>query len=71
MNEIITSFTYTDLPAPAATEIEAATTRIKDRLIRQVTDIIETGRDLQEVLPTTRRSFPCSKNRKKSMQLWT
>ena len=48
MSEIV-KFTYTDLPAPAAAEIEAATTRIKDRLIRQVTDIIETGRDLQEV----------------------
>ncbi len=49
MNEIITPFTCSDLPAPVAADVEAATTRIKDRLIRQVTDIIETGRDLLEV----------------------
>ncbi len=49
MNEIITPFTYSGLPVPVATEIEAATTRIKDRLTRQVKDIIEIGRDLLEV----------------------
>jgi len=49
MSEIITPITYSDLQAPVAAEVEAATTRIKDRLIRQVTDIIETGRDLLEV----------------------
>ncbi len=48
MNEIV-PFNYSTLPAPVAAEIEAVTTRIKDRLIRQVTDIIETGRDLQDV----------------------
>ena len=48
MSEII-RFTYAGLPAPVAAEIEATATRSKDRLIRQVTDIIETGRDLQEV----------------------
>ena len=49
MNEIIVPFTYTDLPAPVAAEVEAVTSRIKDRLVRQVEDIIETGRDLLEV----------------------
>ncbi len=49
MNDIITPFNYSSLPAPVATEIEAATTRIKDRLTRQVKDIIETGHDLIEV----------------------
>ena len=49
MNEIITPFNYSNLPAPVAAEVEAATTRIKDRLVRQVTDIIETGCDLIEV----------------------
>ncbi len=46
---IITPFSYADLPAPVATELEAVTTRIKKRLTRQVSDIIETGRDLIEV----------------------
>ena len=49
MNDIITVFTYSDLSAPVAAEVEAATTRIKNRLTRQVKDIIETGRDLIEV----------------------
>ena len=49
MNDIITPFTYSDLPAPVAAEVEAATARIKDRLTRQVKDIIETGCDLLEV----------------------
>ncbi len=49
MMEVITPFTYSGLPAPVAAELLAATTRIKDRLVRQVTDIIETGRDLIEV----------------------
>ncbi len=49
MNEIIVPFTYTDLPAPVAAELKAVTARIKDRLVRQVEDIIETGRDLFEV----------------------
>ena len=49
MNEIIVPFTYTDLPAPVAAELRAVTARIKDRLTRQVKDIIETGRDLLEV----------------------
>ena len=49
MNDIITPFAYGDLPAPIAAELQAVTSRIKDRLIRQVTDIIETGRDLIEV----------------------
>ncbi len=49
MNNIITPFIFSDLPAPVAAELQAVTSRIKDRLIRQVTDIIETGRDLIEV----------------------
>ncbi len=49
MMDIITKFTYSSLPAPIAEEVEAATTRIKDRMARTVTDIIDTGRDLQEV----------------------
>ena len=49
MSDIIAPFTYSGLPAPVAAEIEAATTRIKDRLSRLVPDILETGRDLQEV----------------------
>ncbi len=49
MNDITVPFAYTDLPAPVAAEVEAATTRIKDSLTRQVKDIIETGRDLIEV----------------------
>ena len=49
MNDVITSFAYSDLPAPIAAEVRDATTRIKDRLTRQVKDIIETGRDLLEV----------------------
>ena len=44
MNQIISP-----LSKPVAAEVEAATTRIKDRLSRLVPDIIETGRDLQEV----------------------
>ncbi len=49
MNDIITSITYTGLPAAVAAEVEAAATRIKDRLIRTRKAIIETGRDLIEV----------------------
>ena len=49
MNEIIAPFTYAGLPAPVATELQAVTARIKDRLTRQVSDIIETGRDLLDV----------------------
>lgn len=49
MNDIITPFTYTGLPVPVAAELQAVTARIKDRLSRQVSDIIETGRDLIEV----------------------
>ena len=49
MNEIVTPFTLSGLPAPVAEEVEAATARIKDRLDRQVKDIIETGRDLLDV----------------------
>ena len=49
MMEVITPFTYSGLPAPVAAELQAVTTRIKDRLTRQVADIIETGRDLLEV----------------------
>ena len=49
MNEIIAPFSYADLPAPVAAELEAVTTRIKQRLTRQVADIILTGRDLLEV----------------------
>ncbi len=49
MNEKIIPFAYSDLPAPVVAEIEAVTARIKDRLTRQVADIIETGRDLIEV----------------------
>ncbi len=48
MNEI-TPFNYSDLSATEAAELEAVTARIKDRLTRQVSDIIETGRDLIEV----------------------
>jgi hypothetical protein len=43
---IITPFTYADLPAPVAAELEAVTCRIKDRLSRTVENIIEIGRDL-------------------------
>ena len=39
MNEIITPFTYSNLPPPISAEVKAATTRIKDRLTRQVKDI--------------------------------
>ena len=46
MNEITTPFNYSDLPAPVAADVEAATTRIKDRLTRTVENIIEIGRDL-------------------------
>ena len=49
MSEIIIPFTYSDLPAPVAAEVQAVTAWIKDRLTRQVADIIETGRDLIEV----------------------
>ena len=49
MNETITLFTCSNLPAPIAAELQAVTARIKDRLTRQVSDIIETGRDLIEV----------------------
>ena len=49
MTEIIAPFTYSDLPAPIAAELQAVTARIKERLTRQVSDIIETGRDLIEV----------------------
>lgn len=49
MNEVITPFTFSDLPAPVVAELQAVTSRIKDRLTRQVQDIIETGRDLLEV----------------------
>ena len=49
MNDIIVPFTYSDLPAPVAADLQAVTARIKDRLVRQVTDIIETGRDLLNV----------------------
>ncbi len=49
MSDIIIPFTYSDLPAPLAAEVQAVTARIKDRLTRQVADIIETGRDLIEV----------------------
>ncbi len=49
MNDIIAAFVYSDLLAPVAAEVEAATARIKDRMVRTVTDIIETGRDLLEV----------------------
>ena len=49
MTEIIAPFTYSDLPAPVAAELQAVTARIKERLTRQVADIIETGRDLLEV----------------------
>jgi len=44
MNEIISP-----LSAPVAAAVEAATTRIKDRLARQVKDIIEIGRDRKDV----------------------
>ena len=49
MSDIIAAFTYSDLLAPVAAEVEAATARIKDRMVRTVTDIIETGHDLQDV----------------------
>ncbi len=48
MNEI-TPFNYSDLSATEAAELEAVTARIRNRLTRQVKDIIETGRDLIEV----------------------
>ncbi len=47
--EITIPFTYSDLPASVAAELDVVTTRIKDRLTRQVSDIIETGRDLLDV----------------------
>ncbi len=43
MMEVITPFTYSGLPAPVAAELQAVTSRIKDRLIRQVTDILPAG----------------------------
>ena len=46
---IITPYHKSMLSGSVAAEVEAATTRIKDRLSRLVPDIIETGRDLQEV----------------------
>ncbi len=46
MNEIITPFNYSDLPAPVAAELEAVTGRIKDRLTRTVENIIDIGGDL-------------------------
>ncbi len=49
MSDIIAPFTYSDLPAPVVAELQAVTSRIKDRLTRQVRDIIEIGRDLIEV----------------------
>ena len=49
MNEIITPFAYSDLSVTEAAELQAVTARIKDRLVRQVSDIIETGRDLLDV----------------------
>jgi len=49
MNDVITPFNYSDLPTPVAAELQAVTNRIKERLTRQVTDIIETGRDLIDV----------------------
>ncbi len=49
MNDIITPFNYSDLPTPVAAELQAVTNRIKERLTRQVADIIATGRDLLEV----------------------
>ena len=49
MNDIITPFTYAELRASVAAEVEAATTRIKNRIARLVPDIIETGRDLTDV----------------------
>ena len=48
MTNIITTFTYTDLPAPVAAELVAAAARIQSRLTRQVRDIIEIGHDLIE-----------------------
>ena len=39
-------FAYSDLPAPIAAEVRDATARIKNRLGRQVNDMIETGNDL-------------------------
>ena len=44
MNEIISP-----LSAPVDAEVEAATARIRNRLSRLVPDIVDTGRDLQEV----------------------
>jgi hypothetical protein len=49
MTTVTTPFALSDLPAPIAAEVRDATARIKDRLRRQVEDIIETGRDLLEV----------------------
>ncbi len=51
MNDIniITPFSYEGLSATEATELQAVTARIKDRLTRQVSDIIDTGCDLIEV----------------------
>ncbi len=49
MNDIITPFNYSDLPTPVAAELQAVTNRIKERLTRQVADIIATGLDLLEV----------------------
>ena len=46
---IITPFSYEGLSATEAAELQAVTARIKDRLTRQVKDIIATGHDLIEV----------------------
>lgn len=46
MNEIINPVVYSDLTAPVAADLQAAAARIGGRLVRQVEDIIEIGRDL-------------------------
>ncbi len=46
MSDIIIPFTYSDLSAAEAAELQAVTARIKARMARTIADIIETGRDL-------------------------
>ncbi len=58
MTEIMTPVTYSDLPAPIAAELQAVTARIKDRLTRQVSDIIEKYRvSIFYTAPTAIRTF--------------
>ncbi len=49
VGEIVTGFAYVDLSPDTAADIQAAATRIRARIVRHTTDIIETGADLMAV----------------------